>query len=118
MIGELIGTTLLKHNLEQLNDLVIDGVVEKWDQFETKYNKNFKDYFEKSVEKYNKVRTILNDKEQELVKIFQPTSLYEESKNGRDITQKRIKPDEFLSVLDEKSVYGSQDMVVLVNQHC
>ncbi|WP_429948444.1 NACHT domain-containing protein [Enterococcus sp. AZ101] len=102
MIGELIGTTLLKHNLEQLNDLVIDGVVEKWDQFETKYNKNFKDYFEKSVEKYNKVRTILNDKEQELVKIFQPTSLYEESKNGRDITQKRIKPDEFLSVLDEK----------------
>lgn len=33
VIGKIFGTTLLEHNLKELNDLAINGLVEKWEQF-------------------------------------------------------------------------------------
>ncbi|WP_416150825.1 hypothetical protein ACM26V_07620 [Salipaludibacillus sp. HK11] len=75
--GMLIGTKLLEHNLKELNDIAINGMIEKWKQFESNYNKNFGNYFEKSITNLNKVRTILNDRTQNLTEIFQPTSLHE-----------------------------------------
>lgn len=77
MVLDLIATTLLSYNLEQLSEGVVNEVVGKWEQFETKYNKNFKEYFHRCEKKYSIVRTILNDKEQNLLNTFQPTSLFQ-----------------------------------------
>lgn len=78
MVLDLIATTLLAYNLEQLSEGIVNEAVEKWEQFETKYNKNFKQYFQRCEKKYRIIRTILNDKEQDLMKVFQPTSLFQE----------------------------------------
>ena len=73
MLGTLIGGALLEHNLGELSKLTVDGLVESWEQFETKYNKSFEEYFRKSFEKYNKVRTIMDSsKVENLIEIFQP----------------------------------------------
>lgn len=101
MLGELIGVALLEHNLGELSLLTIDGLVGKWEQFETKYNKSFKEYFSKAFEKYNKVRTILDSsKVEKLTQIFQPTSLYQDDDETK-IT-KEIKHDEFLNFIENK----------------
>lgn len=100
MIGTLIGNTLLAHNLGELSRLTVDGLVESWEQFETNYNKSFKEYFSKSFEKYNKVRTILDSsKVEKLTEIFQPTSLYQ---NDDTKLMKEIKHDEFLAFIEDK----------------
>jgi energy-coupling factor transporter ATP-binding protein EcfA2 len=102
VVGKLIGTTLLQHNLKELNDLAINGLVEKWEQFESNYNKNFGNYFEKSFTNLNKVRTILNDRTQSLTDIFQPTSLHEKIREGRNFSENVIEPNDFLPLISEK----------------
>lgn len=102
VIGKLFGTTLLEHNLKELNDLAINGLVEKWEQFESNYNKNFGNYFEKSITNLNKVRTILNDRTQNLTEIFQPTALNERIREGRKISEKAISSREFLPYINKK----------------
>jgi energy-coupling factor transporter ATP-binding protein EcfA2 len=102
VLGKLIGATLLQHNLKELNDLAINGLVEKWEQFESNYNKNFGNYFEKSITNLNKVRTILNDRTQSLTDIFQPTSLHEKIREGRRFSEKVIEPNDFLPLISEK----------------
>lgn len=102
VIGKLFGTTLLEHNLKELNDLTINGLVEKWEQFESNYNKNFGNYFEKTITNLNKVRTILNDRTQNLTEIFQPTALQEKIREGRQFSEKEIAAIDFLPYINEK----------------
>ncbi|MBL1225862.1 NACHT domain-containing protein [Enterococcus sp. BWR-S5] len=92
MVLELITTTLLAYNLEQLSEGIVNEAVGKWEQFETKYNKNFKTYFQRCEKKYRIIRTILNDREQDLIKIYQPTSLFQE--------REEIKADKLLQFID------------------
>lgn len=102
VIGKIFGTTLLEHNLKELNDLAINGLVEKWEQFESNYNKNFGNYFEKTITNLNKVRTILNDRTQNLTEIFQPTALNEKVREGRKISEKEIASIDFLPYINKK----------------
>lgn len=68
-------STLLGHNLNQLHDGFIDLGVEKWSEWETKFNKNFILYFEKAINLYEKVPTVLSDKKMPLQQIYQETYL-------------------------------------------
>lgn len=102
VIGKIFGTTLLEHNLKELNDLAINGLVEKWEQFQSNYNKNFGKYFEKSITNLNKVRTILNDRTQNLTEIFQPTALKEKIREGRKTFEKAIASIDFLPYINKK----------------
>ncbi|MDR4935574.1 NACHT domain-containing protein [Rossellomorea marisflavi] len=102
VLGSLIGATLLQHNLKELNDITLNNLVEKWDQFESNYNKNFTEYFERTIANLNKVRTILNDRTQNLTDIFQPTSLHEKIREGRSYSENIIKANEFIPFINEK----------------
>ncbi|WP_314208978.1 NACHT domain-containing protein [Vagococcus salmoninarum] len=103
--GFKIGVTLLEHNLKKLNDEVIDSAVEKWEQFDSKYNKNFKKYFNKSYKDLNKMRTILSNDVQELTHLFQETVLYEQYSDEHK-KEKAISPYEFLNyVKTNKTVW-------------
>ncbi|OQO71163.1 hypothetical protein BH747_04000 [Enterococcus villorum] len=111
MVLDLIATTLLSYNLEQLSEGVVNEVVGKWEQFETKYNKNFKEYFHRCEKKYSIVRTILNDKEQNLLNTFQPTSLFQK--------EKEILPENLLQLINKKKYiwitgYGGQGKSTLL----
>lgn len=101
VMGTVFGAMLLEHNLKELNDLTVNGLVEKWEQFESNYNKNFGDYFRKSITNLNKVRTILNDRTQNLTEIFQPTALNEKVRKGRKIFERKINSSDFLSYINE-----------------
>ena len=48
MLGTILGGALLEYNIGELSRLTVEGVVESWEQFETKYNKSFSTYFIKS----------------------------------------------------------------------
>lgn len=102
VIGKLFGTSLLEHNLKELNDSAIDVFVEKWEQIESNYNKNFGKYFEKTITNLNKVRTILNDRTQNLTEIFQPTALNEKIREGRKLSEKTIEYIDFLPYIKKR----------------
>ncbi|GAX47819.1 NACHT domain-containing protein [Pseudolactococcus reticulitermitis] len=78
--------------------LVKEGLkiaVDSWEKFDTNYNKNFKKYFETSIEKYNKVPTVLNDDRQELLSIYQES--YLEYKKIEDNNEHIVDKDRVLS---------------------
>lgn len=104
--GLKVGVTLLEHNLKKLNDEAIDVAVKKWDQFDSKYNKNFERYFDKSYKDLNKMRTILSNDVQSLTSLFQETSLYEKNMDENSREEKVVKPDEFLEYIREKKQFG------------
>ena len=104
--GLKIGVALLEHNLKKLNDEIIDSAVEKWEQFDTKYNKNFERYFNKSYKDLNKMRTTLSSDVLKLTDLFQETVLYEKSSDDYNEIYNKVTPELFLEyVRNKKTVW-------------
>lgn len=76
---------LIGHNLKQLHDSSIDWGEQKWSEIETKFNRNFTNYYRTVYRYYEKVPYLLSaDNKVPLLDIYQPSFLIDERKEDDD----------------------------------
>lgn len=72
---------LIGHNLAQLHDSSIDWGEQKWSEIETKFNRNFTNYYKTVYRYYEKVPYLLSaDNKVPLLDIYQPSFLIDDRK--------------------------------------
>lgn len=95
---------LLNNTLIQLKDGLVDFGVDKWEKFETRFNKSFTSYFESSFKRVKNIPFVLSGTNNiDLLSIFQPTYLKSEISDVRCYTADL---DNILKESDNAWIYG------------
>lgn len=98
--------SLLDYNLKKLNDSAIKWGKKQFKQTETKFQKNFKKYFDSMNKSYEKMATVLDENMVNLIDRYQPTYLNYKDCNDNSCNIKTDNIENLLTVTPYAYITG------------